>query len=62
VELLELGELLEPTAREVRIVGGGGFEDGRLAGSGAGESGNEAEDDVEFERPEIDAALLPKVL
>jgi hypothetical protein len=61
VELLELGELRESTASEVRIVAGGDFENGRLAGSGAGEGGNQAEDDVELERPEIDAVPLPKV-
>ncbi|MDQ5872189.1 MAG: hypothetical protein M3547_08315 [Acidobacteriota bacterium] len=62
VELLELGELVEPAAREVRIVGGGDLEGGLLAGRGAGEGGNEAEDDVEFEGAEIDAVLLRKVL
>lgn len=62
VELLELRELVEPAARERRIVLGGDCEDGRLAGSGAGEGGNEMEDDVEFEGAEIDAVLLGKVL
>ena len=61
MELLELGELREPAPREARVVTGFYLEDGGLAGSCAGEGGNEAEDDVEFERLEIDAVLLPKV-
>jgi hypothetical protein len=62
VEFLELGELREPAASDLRVVAGGDFEDGLLSGGGAGEGGNEAEDDVEFERPEIDAVLLRKGL
>jgi hypothetical protein len=61
VELLELGELLETAPRECRVVLGGDPEGGLLAGSCAGEGGNEAEDDVEFEGAEIDAVLLRKI-
>lgn len=61
MELLELGELFEPASRERGIALGGDPESGRLAGKGAGEGGNEAEDDVEFEGAEIDAVLLRKV-
>jgi hypothetical protein len=61
VELLELAKLGEAAPGEVRFVAGGDPEDGGLAGLGAGEGGNEAEDDVELERPEIDAVLLLKL-
>ncbi len=62
MKLLELRELFEPPARERGVVLGCDPEGGLLAGSGAGEGGNETEDDVEFEGAEIDAVLLRKVL
>jgi len=59
-ELAEIGDFFDATADGRLVPGRCRSEDGLATGAGSGESGNQAEDDVELEGLEIDGALLPR--
>jgi len=59
-ELAEIRDFFEATADGCLVPGRCRSEDGLATGAGSGESGNQAEDDVELEGLEIDGALLPR--